>query len=64
VIKIVVLQLPEDEQTLLTADGQEMIPLKAEDEVLIQRSEHTTRFIRLKHYRFFEILRSKLGWSA
>lgn len=60
-IKVHIAQAPEE--IILTADGQLAIPLKVGDHILVRQSKHTTKFIRLRPYNFFEILRSKLGWG-
>ena len=51
-------------ETLLTADGQKMISLAAEDVVTIQRSRHCIRLLHLAGSSFFETLRRKLNWSG
>lgn len=62
-IKIKILQTPgEGGQVLLTSDGQEVVPLKAEDEIIIKEAPFKAKFIRLKGYNFFKVLREKLNW--
>ena len=34
-----------------------------EDRVLIRRSDHPVRFVRLADHEFFQVLRNKLGWG-
>ncbi len=51
------------DQTYLTVDGQEAIPLKVGDEVHCRRSEYAVRLIRLGSAGFFDVLRSKLKWG-
>jgi NAD+ kinase len=51
-------------ETMLTADGQRMIPLTAGDVVTIQRSRHSIRLLHLAGSSFFETLRRKLNWSG
>jgi NAD+ kinase len=63
-IKVRILQTPgEGGGVLLTADGQEVIPLKAEDEIVLREAPFKTKFIRLKRYNFFKVLRKKLNWA-
>jgi NAD+ kinase len=50
--------------TLLTADGQRIIPLAADDMVAIRRSRHSIRLLHLSGSSFFETLRRKLNWSG
>jgi NAD+ kinase len=51
-------------ETMLTADGQKIIPLLAGDVVTIQRSRHSIRLLHLAGRSFFETLRRKLNWSG
>lgn len=62
-ISIKVTRMPGDGgSVLLTADGQEVVPLKDKDEVIIEEAPFKTKFIRIKRYDFFKVLREKLGW--
>jgi len=62
-IKVKILQTPgEGGSVLLTADGQKVIPLKADDEIVFREAPFKTKFIRLKRYDFFKVLREKLNW--
>ena len=56
--------LSERVETILTADGQKMIPLEAGDEITIRRSRHGIRLLHLAGSSFFETLRRKLNWSG
>jgi NAD+ kinase len=51
-------------ETVLTADGQRMIPLEAGDEITLRRSRHGVRLLHLAGSSFFETLRRKLNWSG
>ena len=51
-------------ETILTADGQKMIPLSFGDVVTIRRSRHGIRLLHLAGSSFFETLRRKLHWSG
>jgi NAD+ kinase len=51
-------------ETILTADGQQMIPLAAGDLITIRRSRHAIRLMHLAGSSFFETLRRKLNWSG
>ena len=57
---------PESSQTAeLQIDGISMGRLEAGDEVAVTGAEQTIRLIRLRPYRFFEVLRTKLiEWSS
>ena len=44
----------------MTADGCENFRLSDGDTVRIEKSEHTTKIIRLKDMSFYEILNRKL----
>jgi NAD+ kinase len=47
-------------EVFLTADGQECLPLEAEDEIKIFTAPYKTRFIRFKEKSFYHILREKV----
>lgn len=49
-------------KVLMTADGQQVIPLKAKDEIIFKEAPFKTKFIRLRKYNFFRVLREKLSW--
>ncbi|HVW77669.1 MAG TPA: NAD(+)/NADH kinase [Alloacidobacterium sp.] len=51
------------DQTYLTVDGQEAIPLNLGDELRCRRSQHGVRLVRLGTAGFFDVLRSKLKWG-
>lgn len=51
-------------ETLLTADGQKMIPLTYGDEITIRRSKRSIRLLHLAGSSFYETLRMKLNWSG
>jgi NAD+ kinase len=62
-VKIKILQTPgEGGKVLLTSDGQEVIPLKVDDEIIFREAPFKTKFIRLKRYDFFRVVREKLNW--
>lgn len=50
-------------KVILTADGQEMIPIRVGYKIRIQRSELKTRFIRLKKYDFFARIKETFGFG-
>ncbi len=50
-------------EVILTADGQEIVPLKIGQKIRIQKSKLKTRFIRLKEYRFFERVKEAFGFG-
>lgn len=54
----------ERTETFLTADGQKIIPLSADDIVTIKRSKHAVHLLHLAGSSFFETLRRKLNWSG
>jgi NAD+ kinase len=56
--------LSDRAETFLTADGQKIIPLSANDTVVIRRSRHSIRLLHLAGSSFFETLRRKLNWSG
>ncbi|MBK8000183.1 MAG: NAD(+)/NADH kinase [Verrucomicrobia bacterium] len=50
--------------TYLTADGQKLIPLSANEVVTIKRSRHSIQLLHLAAVRSSETLRKKLNWSG
>jgi NAD+ kinase len=50
-------------ETYLTVDGQEAVPMHVGDEVHCCRSESSVRLLRLKANGLFNVLRSKLKWG-
>ncbi|HEY2014700.1 MAG TPA: NAD(+)/NADH kinase, partial [Bryobacteraceae bacterium] len=50
-------------ETYLTVDGQEAVPMHVGDEVHCRRSDYSVRLLRLKEHGFFDVLRSKLKWG-
>jgi NAD+ kinase len=51
------------DQTFLTVDGQEAIPLKIGDELRCWRSSYSVKLVRLGASGFFDVLRAKLKWG-
>jgi NAD+ kinase len=60
-ISVRVIGVPNE--TYLTVDGQEAVPMHAGDEVHCCRSEHSVKLLRLKANGLFSVLRSKLKWG-
>ena len=50
-------------ETYLTVDGQEAVPMHVGDEVHSRRSDYRVRLVRLKENGVFDVLRSKLKWG-
>jgi len=48
----------------LTVDGQVSCILGSESEIFVKKAPYNIKLIRIKDYRFFEILRTKLHWGA
>ena len=53
-----------EEEVMVTIDGQEGFALKPNDEVIIKKSDHKARLITFKEKSFYDILREKLRWSG
>lgn len=51
------------ERLMMVVDGSAGCYIWPEDRVLIRRSEHPARFVRLQDHEFFQVLRNKLGWG-
>lgn len=49
------------EDVLLTIDGQESFPLQPEDQVVVSKADKVARLIKVKDFRFYDVLRQKLG---
>jgi len=50
-------------QTYLTVDGQEAVPMHVGDQVNCCRSKYSVRLLRLQPNGLFNVLRSKLKWG-
>ncbi|MDA3799234.1 MAG: NAD(+)/NADH kinase [Kiritimatiellae bacterium] len=51
-------------KSLLSVDGQEGVPLLENDSVVVKKSLHGVKIIRLQSYNYYELLRKKLKWSG
>ncbi len=51
------------ERLMMVVDGSAGCYVWPEDRVLIRKSDHPVRFIRLSDHEFFQVLRNKLGWG-
>jgi NAD+ kinase len=60
-ISVKVVGVPNE--TYLTVDGQEAVPLRLGDEVHCRRSDYSVRLLRLRPNGLFNVLRSKLKWG-
>jgi NAD+ kinase len=60
-ISVQVIGVPNE--TYLTVDGQEAVPMRVGDQVNCCRSQYRVRLVRLKANGFFNVLRSKLKWG-
>jgi len=59
----VTLVLNRGDEVILTADGQQMIPLDVGNKIHIQRSKLTAKFIRLRKYDFFGKVKEIFGFG-
>lgn len=55
-----VVLVEQQAHTVLTIDGQNSFDLQDGDEIIIGKSDHPTRLVRIKEYKFFSILQEKL----
>ncbi len=53
----------QDEDVVLTADGQEGMPLQGGDVVELRKSRHATFLVKSPSKDYFEVLRTKLMWG-
>ncbi len=51
------------ERLMMVVDGSAGCYVWPEDRVLIRRSLHPVKFVRLADHEFFQVLRNKLGWG-
>jgi NAD+ kinase len=47
----------------LTADGQQVLALREGQKIVIQRAKLKARFVRLKEYPFFQLVKEKFGFG-
>jgi NAD+ kinase len=52
------------QDVVLTVDGQEGIPLIANDTVVVRRGRSPVSLVRSPDRTYYDVLRSKLGWGA
>ena len=55
--------LKRGKDVILTADGQEMIPLYERQKIRIQRSKQTAKFIRIRKYNYFGRIKEAFGFG-
>ncbi len=60
-ISVQVVGVPNE--TYLTVDGQEAVPMQLGDQVKCCRSDYSVRLLRLRPNGLFNVLRSKLKWG-
>lgn len=53
----------DDEEVIVTLDGQTGFPLQAEDKVLIRKSKTTFNIVQPANRNYFDVLRDKLKWG-
>ena len=51
------------ERLVMVVDGNAGCYVWPEDRVLIRKSKHSVKFIRIEDHEFFQVLRNKLGWG-
>nr|WP_095504403.1 NAD(+) kinase [Paraferrimonas sedimenticola] len=51
-------------EQMISCDGHITLPVMADDQIVIRRSEQRLRLIHPKQHDYFEALRSKLGWGS
>ncbi len=57
-----ILMVSDEEETTLTVDGQENCRLRRDDEIRITRTGASVGVYDFGEYRYFTLLRTKLGW--
>lgn len=61
-IKLVI-SAQNEEGVELSCDSQRILPISAGDEIFIECSPNKLQLIHSQDYNFYDILRTKLGWS-
>jgi NAD+ kinase len=61
-VKVTVKQ--SSKKALLSIDGQAGIHLLEDDKVIVRKSPHGVKIVRLNSYNYYELLRKKLKWSG
>ena len=55
---------PDNEEVLVSADGQEEAVVRAPFEVRIRRSDYELKLVRRTTRSYFDVLRAKLLWGT
>jgi NAD+ kinase len=53
----------ESQETFLTLDGQEGLPLTQDDRVCVRKSDQPVRLVQSPNKNYFDVLRKKLKWG-
>ncbi len=62
--KITIVVESDEEEVMLTIDGQQGVKLNLYDEVEVRYAERTIKLIKPKKRSFYEVLRTKLKWGG
>lgn len=62
-VKLVISPDNPDEQLHVSCDGHVMLSVHPGDEIIIKQAEHPLILLHPKDYDYFNVLRTKLGWS-
>jgi NAD+ kinase len=54
----------QEQDALLTIDGQEVVALEAGDEIEVRRGRADVALVRSPDRTYYDVLRSKLGWGV
>ena len=52
-----------NQEIFLTLDGQEGLPINADDRVQVRKSASSVKLIRTGDKNYFDVLRAKLKWG-
>ena len=52
------------QEVRVTCDGQDSVPLKEGERLVVQKHQHMVRLIHPKDHDHFDLLRAKLGWGS
>jgi len=55
--------LEKGEKVILTADGQQIVPIGVGQKIVVRRSKIKVKFIRLKEYNFFQRIKEVFGFG-
>lgn len=62
--KVTVQIIEQDQDVLLTVDGQKACNIRGDELIQLQKSKYVTRLIVTRDYNFYDLVRRKLEWGG